>query len=64
MVMKTFLNHFDVDRAVYIRYSERVPQVLYNDTEKEMNAGDHEDHGKIHAEKCGWICDLQDQQQL
>lgn len=23
MVMKTFLNHFDVDRAVYIRYSER-----------------------------------------
>ena len=36
MVMKTFLNHFDVDRAVYIRYSERVPQVLYNDTEKEM----------------------------
>ena len=36
VVMKTFLNHFDVDRAVYIRYSERVPQVLYNDTEKEM----------------------------
>lgn len=36
MVMKTFLNHFDVDRAVYIRYNERTPQVLYNDTEKEI----------------------------
>ena len=36
MVMKTFLNHFDVDRAVYIRYDERTPQVLYNDTEKEV----------------------------
>ena len=35
-VMKTFLNHFDVDRAVYIRYNERVPQVLYNDTEREI----------------------------
>lgn len=36
MVMKTFLNHFDVDHAVYIRYSDDVPQVLYNDTEREI----------------------------
>jgi len=34
--MKVFLNHFDVDRAVYIRYTERQPYVLYNDTEREL----------------------------
>jgi len=34
--MKVFLNHFDVDRAVYIRYIERQPYVLYNDTECEL----------------------------
>ena len=34
--MKIFLNHFTVDRAVYIRYIDRVPQVLYNDTECEL----------------------------
>ena len=34
--MKVFLNHFNVDRAVYIRYIEREPQVLYNDTECEL----------------------------
>jgi len=35
--MKVFLNHFDVDRAVYIRYTERQPYVLYNDTECELS---------------------------
>lgn len=30
--MKTFLNHFNVDKALYIRYIEREPQILYNDT--------------------------------
>ena len=30
--MKVFINHFDVDRAVYICYSNRKPCVLYNDT--------------------------------
>lgn len=34
--MKTFLNHFNVDRAVYIRYFERTPQILYNDTECDL----------------------------
>lgn len=34
--MKVFLNHFNVDRAVYIRYIERQPQILYNDTECEL----------------------------
>lgn len=34
--MKIFLNHFTVDRGVYIRYIENVPQVLYNDTEREL----------------------------
>ena len=37
IAMKTFLNHFNVDRAVYIRYMERAPQVLYNNTEVELN---------------------------
>lgn len=31
-VMKTFLNHFNIDCAVYVRYIERQPQVLYNNT--------------------------------
>lgn len=35
-VMKTFLNHFNVDCAVYVRYKERKPQVLFNNTGKEM----------------------------
>ena len=35
-VMKTFLNHFNVDCAVYVRYIERKPQVLFNNTGKEM----------------------------
>lgn len=34
--MKTFLNHFNVDCAVYVRYMERMPQVLYNNTGKEL----------------------------
>ncbi len=34
--MKVFLNHFNVDRAVYIRYIDNEPQVLYNDTECEL----------------------------
>ncbi|MBQ8278757.1 MAG: GGDEF domain-containing protein [Roseburia sp.] len=34
--MKVFLNHFNVDRAVYIRYIDHQPQVLYNDTECEL----------------------------
>ena len=34
--MKVFLNHFNVDRAVYIRYIESQPQILYNDTECEL----------------------------
>lgn len=34
--MKVFINHFDVDRAVYIRYVERKPRILYNDTECEV----------------------------
>lgn len=34
--MKVFLNHFDVDRAVYVRYIDRKPHVLYNDTECEL----------------------------
>lgn len=34
--MKMFRNHFSVDKGVYIRYAERVPHVLYNDTEREM----------------------------
>lgn len=35
-VMKTFLNHFNVDCAVYVRYMEQQPQVLYNNTGKEL----------------------------
>ena len=35
--MKVFLNHFNVDRAVYIRYIDNQPQVLYNDTECELS---------------------------
>lgn len=35
-VMRTFLNHFNVDCAVYVRYRQRQPQVLFNNTEKEM----------------------------
>lgn len=34
--MKVFLNHFNVDRAVYIRYIDNEPQILYNDTECEL----------------------------
>ncbi len=34
--MKVFLNHFDVDRAVYVRYIDRQPHILYNDTEREL----------------------------
>ena len=36
--MKVFLNHFNVDRAVYVRYIERQPHVLYNDTECELTS--------------------------
>lgn len=35
-VMKTFLNHFNVDCAMYVRYRDRKPQVLFNNTGKEM----------------------------
>jgi diguanylate cyclase (GGDEF)-like protein len=31
-VMRAFLNHFNVDCALYVRYIEREPQVLYNNT--------------------------------
>ena len=37
--MRTFLTHFNNDCAVYIRYREQRPEVLYNNTEKEI----HED---------------------
>lgn len=37
-LMKTFLNHFNVDCAVYVRYMERHPQILYNNTGKELTA--------------------------
>lgn len=36
VVMKTFLNHFNVDCAVYVRYRGRKPQVLFNNTGKKM----------------------------
>ena len=35
-VMKTFLNHFNIDCAMYVRYRDRKPQVLFNNTGKEM----------------------------
>ncbi len=38
-VMKTFLNHFNVDCAVYARCMERKTQVLYNNTGIELNDG-------------------------
>ncbi|MGN0143053.1 MAG: tetratricopeptide repeat-containing diguanylate cyclase [Roseburia sp.] len=31
-VMRAFLNHFNVDCALYVRYIERKPQILYNNT--------------------------------
>lgn len=37
--MKMFRNHFSVDKGVYIRYTERLPYVLYNDTEREITTG-------------------------
>lgn len=36
-VMKTFLNHFNVDCAVYARCMERQTQVLYNNTGIDLN---------------------------
>lgn len=36
-VMKTFLNHFNVDCAVYVRYTDRQPKVLYNNTGKTLH---------------------------
>lgn len=36
MAMKAFLNHFHVDRALYVRYKNRRPNVLYNNTNVEM----------------------------
>lgn len=36
-VMKNFLNHFNVDCAVYVRYIEDTPQVLWNNTGIEMH---------------------------
>lgn len=36
-VVKNFLNHFNVDCALYVRYIDRKPQVLFNNTGKEMN---------------------------
>lgn len=35
-IMKTFQNHFNMDRAVYVRYIDHKPCVLYNDTEREL----------------------------
>lgn len=35
-VMKMFRNHFSVDKGVYIRYTERRPCLLYNDSEREV----------------------------
>lgn len=37
MAMKAFLNHFHVDRALYVRYKDRRPNVLYNNTDTEIN---------------------------
>lgn len=34
--MRTFLNHFNVDCAVYVRYRQRLPQVMFNNTGIEM----------------------------
>lgn len=35
-VMKTFLYHFTVDRALYIRYQEDEPEILFDNTEREI----------------------------
>ena len=36
-VVKNLLNHFNVDCALYVRYIDRNPQVLFNNTGKEMD---------------------------
>lgn len=36
-VMRAFLNHFNIDCAVYVRYIERSAQVLYNNTHVVMS---------------------------
>ena len=36
-VMKTFLYHFTVDKAVYIQYGEDHTDILYNNTEQEIS---------------------------
>ena len=37
-VMKTFLYHFSVDKALYIRYQEGKGQILFNNTEVKITA--------------------------
>lgn len=37
-VMKTFLYHFSVDKALYIRYQEGKSQILFNNTERRITA--------------------------
>lgn len=37
-VMKTFLYHFSVDKALYIRYQEGKGQILFNNTEQKITA--------------------------
>lgn len=34
--MRAFLNHFNTDQALYIRYEDQKPKVLYNDTGVKM----------------------------
>ncbi|MCF2642664.1 MAG: tetratricopeptide repeat-containing diguanylate cyclase [Lachnospiraceae bacterium] len=35
-VMKTFLYHFSVDKALYIRYQDEKPQILFDNTERKI----------------------------
>ena len=37
-VMKTFLYHFSVDKALYIRYQDGKAQILFNNTEEKITA--------------------------
>lgn len=36
-VMRTFLYHFNVDRALYIEYRNREPRLIYDNTETKIN---------------------------
>ena len=41
-VMRTFLYHFNLDRALYIQYHGRKPKVLYDNTEASLSMKDQE----------------------